>query len=102
MTIYKEVTISEDIDIDIGLDDIYNNLTSSEKEDLLEMLLEHRGYNSKNYFIESLFLGKSDSAIIDDKNIWDKLIRLIKYSEPALKNYLISELSYEPPKQEKN
>lgn len=98
MTIEREVEISQYIDIDISLDDIYNNLTRTEKEHLLDMLLENRSYNNKNYYIEGLIVGRSDSDILNNKKIWDNLIRLIKYEEPALKDYIIEELSYEPSK----
>lgn len=96
MTITKDVTISEDVEIDIDLDDIYRNLTGTEKEELLDMLLEHRSSYSKNYYIEGLILGKCDSDILTNKQIWDKLIKLLKYSEPSLKDYIIEELQYEP------
>lgn len=98
MRIYKEVEISTDVEIDIDLDDVYKSLTSSEKEELLEMLLEHRGYDSRNYYIESIILGKSDSDVLTNKKVWDKIIKLIKYEQPALKDYIIEELQYEPTK----
>ena len=101
MRIYKDVDISTEVEIDIDVDDVYRNLTSSEKEDLLEMLIEHRGYNARNYYIESIILGKSDSDILTNKKVWDKLIKFIKYDEPALKDYIIEELSYEPNKTRK-
>lgn len=98
MRIYKDVEISTDVEVDIDLDDVYKSLTSSEKEELLEMLLEHRGCDSRNYYIESIILGKSDSDVLTNKKVWDKIIRLIKYEEPALKEYIIEELQYEPSK----
>lgn len=98
MTIKQYVEISEDVEIDLDIDEIYNNLSRAEKEDLLEMLLEYRINNDKNYYIEGLVLGKSDSDILNSKKIWDKIIRLIKYEEPALKDYIIEELQYEPNK----
>lgn len=99
MTIKQYVEISENVEIDLDIDEIYNNLSRPEKEDLLEMLLEYRINNDKNYYIEGLVLGKSDSDILNSKKIWDKIIRLIKYEEPALKDYIIEELQYEPNKQ---
>ena len=95
MTIKQYVEISENVEIDLDIDEIYNNLSRAEKEDLLEMLLEYRINNDKNYYIEGLVLGKSDSDILNSKKIWDKIIRLIKYEEPALKDYIIEELQYE-------
>jgi len=98
MTIRQYVEISEDVEIDLDIDEIYENLSRSEKEDLLEMLLEYRINNNEKYYIEGLILGKSDKDILNNKTIWDKIIRLIKYEEPALKDYIIEELSYEPNK----
>ena len=99
MTIKQYVEISENVEIDLDIDEIYNNLSRCEKEDLLEMLLEYRINNDKNYYIEGLVLGKSDSDILNSKKIWDRIIRLIKYEQPALKDYIIEELQYEPNKQ---
>ena len=98
MRIYKDVEISTEVEVDLDLDDVYESLTSSEKEELLEMLLEHRGPEYRKYYIESIILGKSDSDILTNKKVWDKIIRLIKYEEPALKDYIVKELQYEPPK----
>lgn len=102
MTVKQYVEISEDVEIDIGVSEIYENLSRYEKEELLELLLEDRTYNDSNYYIEGLMLGKSDKDILNNKKIWDKIIRLIKYEEQALKDYIIEELSYEPNKLEKN
>ena len=96
MRIIQEVEIWQDVEVDLVVDEIFNNLSSSEKEDLLELLLEDRTRYSKGYYIENLILGKCDKDILNDKKIWDKLIKLIKYDEPALKEYIIEELSYEP------
>ena len=96
MTVKQYVEISEDVEIDIGVSEIYENLSRYEKEELLELLLEDRTYNDSNYYIEGLMLGKSDKDILNNKKIWDKIIRLIKYEEQALKDYIIEELSYEP------
>ena len=46
-------------------------------------------------FIENLMLGKCDKDILNNKKVWDKLIKLIKYDEPALKDYILEELSYD-------
>ena len=98
MTFKQEVEILQDVEVDLDVDEIFNNLSSSEKEDLLELLLEDRTRYSKGYYIENLMLGKCDSDILNNKKIWDKLIKFIKYDEPALKDYIIEELSYEPSK----
>lgn len=98
MTITKEVKIYKDVEVDLDVDDIYQNLSRSEKEELFELLLEDRMSYNKGYYIENLMLGKCDKDILNNKKIWDKLIKFIKYDEPALKDYIIEELSYEPSK----
>lgn len=98
MTITKEVKIYKDVEIDLDIDDIYQNLSRSEKEELFELLLEDRMSYNKNYYIENLILGKCDSDILTNKKVWDKIIQLFNYDEPALKDYIIEELSYEPSK----
>lgn len=101
MTITKEVKIYKDVEIDLDIDDIYQNLSRSEKEELFELLLEDRMSYNKNYYIENLILGKCDSDILTNKKVWDKIIQLFKYDEPALKDYIIEELSYVPNKTRK-
>ena len=101
MTITKEVKIYKDVEIDLDIDDIYQNLSRSEKEEVFELLLEDRMSYNKNYYIENLILGKCDSDILTNKKVWDKIIQLFKYDEPALKDYIIEELSYEPNKTRK-
>ncbi len=98
MTTKQYVEISEYIEVDLDVDEIYNNLSNSEKDELLEILLEDRTRYNKGYYIENLMLGKCDKDILNNKKIWDKLINLIKYDEPALKDYILEELSYEPSK----
>lgn len=98
MTIKQYVEISEDVEIDLDVDEIFNNLSSSEKDELFEILLEDRTRYNKGYYIENLMLGKCDKDILNNKKVWDKLIKFIKYDEPALKEYIIEELSYEPSK----
>lgn len=98
MTTKQYVEISEYVEVDLDVEEIFNNLSSSEKDDLFEILLEDRTKYNKGYYIESLILGKSDSDILTNKKVWDKIIRFIKYDEPALKEYIIEELQYEPSK----
>ena len=98
MTIKQYVEISEDVEIDLDVDEIFNNLSSSEKDELFGILLEDRTRYNTGYYIENLMLGKCDKDILNNKKVWDKLIKLIKYDEPALKDYIIEELSYEPSK----
>ena len=55
MTITKEVKIYKDVEIDLDIDDIYQNLSRSEKEELFELLLEDRMSYNKNYYIPISF-----------------------------------------------
>lgn len=98
MNIRQEVTIDQDIDIELDIDEIYNNLSRYEKEDLFDLLREDRAKYNKGYYIEDLVVGKSDSEFLTDKRIWDKIIRLLKYENSELLSYIIDELTYEPPK----
>ena len=73
MTIKQEVQIWQDVDVDIDIDEIYQYLSRSEKEELFELLLENHNRYNNNYYIESIILGKSDSDILTNKKVWDKI-----------------------------
>ena len=94
MTLTKEVEILEDVEIELDVDEIYNNLSQREKEELLDLLLGGNSLN-KDYYLESLFLGKTDAQILTDRKIIDKLIRTIKYNhyDSTLVERIIEELS---------
>ena len=94
MTLTKEVEILEDVEIELDVDEIYNNLSQREKEELLDLLLGGNSLN-KNYYLETLFLGKTDAQILTDGKIIDKLIRIIKYNhyDSTLVERIIEELS---------
>ena len=94
MTLIKEVEILEDVEIELDVDEIYNNLSQREKEELLDLLLGGNSSN-KNYYLETLFLGKTDAEILTDGKIIDKLIRTIKYNhyDSTLVERIIEELS---------
>ena len=94
MTLTKEVEILEDVEIELGVDEIYNNLSQREKGELLDLLLGGSSLN-KNYYLETLFLGKTDAEILTDRKIIDKLIRTIKYNhyDSTLVERIIEELS---------
>lgn len=94
MTLTKEVEILEDVEIELDVDEIYNNLSQREKEELLDLLLSGSSSN-KNYYLETLFLGKTDAQILTDRKIIDKLIRIIKYNhyDSTLVERIIEELS---------
>ena len=94
MTLTKEVEILEDVEIELDVDEIYNNLSQREKEELLDLLLGGNSLN-KNYYLETLFLGKTDAQILTDRKIIDKLIRTIKYNhyDSTLVERIIEELS---------
>lgn len=93
MYILKDVDI--EVEVDLSINEIFRGLSGSEKEELLDLILNEKGSDS-NYYLEGLFLGKKDYQILTDKKIWDKLIYHILYSDSTLKNYIIEELSYEP------
>ena len=94
MTLIKEVEILEDVEIELDVDEIYNNLSQREKEELLDLFLGGNSSN-KNYYLETLFLGKTDAEILTDRKIIDKLIRTIKYNhyDATLVERIIEELS---------
>ena len=98
MNITKEVQVWQDVDIELDVDEIYRNLSTYEKEELLEILREDRAKYNKGYYIEDLVLGKSDTEFLTDKKIWDKIIKLLKYENSELLPYIIEELTYEPSK----
>ena len=50
MTVKQYVEISEKVEIDLEVSEIYENLSRYEKEELLELLLEDRTYNDSNYY----------------------------------------------------
>ena len=95
MTLTKEVEILEDIEVELDVDEIYNNLSQREKEELLDLLLRGNSSN-KDYYLESLFFGKTDYQILTDEKIINKLIRTIKYNhyDSTLVERIIEELSY--------
>ena len=93
MIINKDIEVNADIELNSK--EIFRNLSSREKEELLDLIL-NQSVSDSNYYLEGLFLGKKDNQILTDKKIWDKLIRFIKYEDSTLKDYIIEELSYEP------
>lgn len=96
MTLYQDVDITTEIELDVY--EVYNSLSKYEKEETLDLLLQDYQNKNKEYYIESLVLGRTDTDILTNQKIWDKIIRLIKYDQPALKDFIIEELQYEPPK----
>ena len=92
---YFTKDIDIEVDIDLSVKEIFRNLSSREKEELLDLIL-NENLSESNYYLEGLFLGKKDYQILTDKKIWDKLIYHILYSDSTLKDYIIEELSYNP------
>ena len=92
---YFTKDIDIEVDIDLSVKEIFRNISSREKEELLDLILNEKLPDS-NYYLEGLFLGKKDYQILTDKKIWDKLIKFIKYEDSTLKDYIIEELLYEP------
>lgn len=99
MLINKDIEVNADIELNSK--EIFRNLSSREKEELLDLIL-NESVSDSNYYLEGLFLGKKDYQILTDKKIWDKLIRFIKYEDSTLKDYIIEELLYEPTYTQKN
>ena len=93
MFINKDIEVNADIELNPK--EIFRNLSSREKEELLDLIL-NESVSDSNYYLEGLFLGKKDYQILTDKKIWDKLIYHILYSDSTLKDYIIEELSYNP------
>lgn len=98
MTLYQDVDITTEVEIELDVCEVYNALSKYEKEEMLELLLQDYQNKNKEYYIESLVLGRTDTDILTNQKIWGKIIRLIKYDQPALKDFIIEELQYEPPK----
>lgn len=94
MTIYKCVEV--DVDIDLSVREIYDELDSDDKEELLDLLLQE--HSNKSFSISNKLRSLSDSEILNDKEVWDYIIRLINYEDSSLKEYIIEELTYTPPK----
>lgn len=82
MLINKDIEVNADIELNSK--EIFRNLSSREKEELLDLILNEKVSDS-DYYLEGLFLGKKDYQILTDKKIWDKLIRFIKYEDSTLK-----------------
>ena len=72
-----------------------DSMSENEKEELLDLLFDGGSLN-KDYYLESLFIGKTDARILTDDKIIDKLIRTIKYNhyDSTLVERIIEELSY--------
>ena len=98
MTLYQDVDITTEVEIELDVCEVYNALSKYEKEEMLDLLLQDYQNKNKEYYIESLVLGRTDTDILTNQKIWGKIIRLIKYDQPALKDHIIEELQYEPPK----
>lgn len=94
---YVSKCVDVDVEFDLTPREIYNDLDSEEKEELLELLVQGNG-NFKEYSISAKLKYKSDSEILNDKEVWDYIIRLINYEDSSLKEYIIEELTYTPPK----
>ena len=91
MTFYK--TVETDVDLDLSVRDIYDELDSDEKEELLELLLQE--HSNKSFSISKAL---SDDEFLNDIKTWDYIIKMVKYHDSSLLEYIIEELSYSPPK----
>lgn len=94
MTFYK--TVETDVDLDLSVRDIYDELDSDEKEELLELLLQE--HSNKSFSISNKLKALSDDEFLNDIKTWDYIIKMVKYHDSSLLEYIIEELSYSPPK----
>ena len=94
MTIYKCVEV--DVDLDLSVREIYNELDSDDKEELLDLLLQE--YTNKSFSISNKLRSLSDDEFLNDTKTWDYIIKMVKYHDSTLLQYIIDELSYNPPK----
>lgn len=92
MTIYEDATDGENLSVN----DIYLQLDYGEKEELMELILNENSY--KSHSIYNKMSMTSDNEFLNDKKIWDYIIKMVKYHDSALLEYIIDELSYNPPK----
>lgn len=90
MTIYS--TQETEVEVDLSARDIYNELADYEKEELLDLLLQE--YTNKSYSISNKLRSIDDSNFLQNKEIWDYIIKLVKYEDSTLLNYIIEELEY--------
>ena len=94
---YISRCVDVEVDIDLSAREIYNDLNSDEKEELLDLLLQE--YSNKNFSISNKLRSLSDDEFLNDQKTWDYIIKMVKYHDSSLLNYIIEELSYEPEKQ---
>lgn len=94
MTFYK--TVETDVDLDLSVREIYDELDSDEKEQLLELLLQE--HSNKSFSISNKLKALSDDEFLTDIKTWDYIIKMVKYHDSSLLEYIIEELSYSPPK----
>lgn len=94
MTFYKNIEI--DVDLDLSVREIYDELDSDEKEQLLELLLQE--HSNKSFSISNKLKALSDDEFLNDIKTWDYIIKMVKYHDSSLLEYIIEELSYSPPK----
>lgn len=94
MTFYK--TVKTDVDLDLSVREIYDELDSDEKEELLELLLQEN--SNKSFSISNKLKSLSDDEFLNDIKTWNYIIKLINYEDSTLKQHIIDELSYSPPK----
>ena len=81
-----------DIDIDLSPREIYDELNTLEKEELLNLLLQES--TSKSFSISNKLRDLSDSEFLNDKETWDYIIKLVKYEDSTLLEYIVEELKY--------
>lgn len=93
----KEVNVDTyvDVDIDISVDEILEELTQSEKRELLARLKNENyfRYDEREFYLSSFFEGVTDSEILNSQEILGKLIYFLKYHDSSLLEWVKEELN---------
>lgn len=87
--------ITTEVEVDIDVQDIYERLDDYEIKELLE-LIKNKKYNcnSKDYFLQNMIGGQTDTEILTNKEFLSNLIKLLKYETPDLLEFVKEEINY--------
>lgn len=95
MIITREVEVQEEIDIDISIKEIYDNMTQDEVIEmhrLCDAEVRDFDYCNKNYYLQSFFVNKTDSEILNSTELLSKLAYFLKYEDNTLLEFMKEEL----------
>ena len=79
---YISRCVDVEVDIDLSAREIYNDLNSDEKEELLDLLLQE--YSNKNFSISNKLRSLSDDEFLNDQKTWDYISKMVKYHDSSL------------------